>query len=93
MGSKYNKIDLIVREEGIMIEVKMIKEKDTNEKEFIEQLKNDIQSYYKYKFLKDLLIFVYDPQNKTRDVQNFYDLNGTQEIKDIRFNILVVIGN
>ncbi|MCB0044345.1 MAG: hypothetical protein KDD92_02825 [Caldilineaceae bacterium] len=93
VGAKYNKIDLIIREEGIMIEVKMIKEKDRDEKDFIEQLKNDIQSYYKYKFLKDLLIFVYDPQNKTRDIQNFYDLNGTQEINEVRFNIKVIVGN
>jgi hypothetical protein len=93
VGGKYNRIDLVIREEGIMIEVKMIKEKDRDEKDFIEQLKNDIQSYYKYHFLKELIIFVYDPQNKTGDIQNFYDLNGTQEINGIRFNIKVIVGN
>ena len=93
VGAKYSIIDLIVREEGIMIEVKMIKDKDRDEKDFVEQLKNDIQSYYKYNFLKELLIFVYDPQNKTRDIQNFYDLNGTQKIKEVKFNIRVIVGN
>lgn len=93
VGSKYNKIDLIIREEGLMIEVKMIKESDTDEKKFVEQLKNDIQSYYRYGFLKDLLIFVYDPQNKTKDSQNFYELNGAQEIQGIRFEVEAIVGN
>ena len=93
VGSKYNKIDLIIREEGLMIEVKMIKDSDTDEKKFVEQLKNDIQSYYRYRFLSDLLIFVYDPQNKTKDSQNFYELNGVQEIQGIRFNVEVIVGN
>lgn len=93
VGAKYNKIDLIIREEGLMIEVKMIKVSDDDEKPFVEQLKNDIQSYYRYPFLKDLLVYVYDPQSKTKDVQNFYELNGIQEIQGIRFNVEVIVGN
>lgn len=93
VGVKYNRIDLGVREEGIVIEAKMIKDSDNDEKEFIGQLKDDIQSYYRYSYLKDLIIFVYDPQNKTKDVNAFYDLNGTQEIQGIRFNIEVIVGN
>lgn len=93
VGPKFNKIDLILRKEGLMIEVKMIKDSDTDEKKFVEQLKNDIQSYYRYGFLKDLLIFVYDPQNKTKDSQNFYELNGVQEIQGVRFNVEVIVGN
>lgn len=92
VGPKSNKIDLIIREEGLMIEVKMIKKSDPNEKQFVEQLKNDIQSYYRYSFLKDLLIYVYDPENKTRDIQNFYELNGEQEIQGIRFGVDVIVG-
>ena len=76
-----------------MIEVKMIKVSDDDEKPFVEQLKNDIQSYYRYPFLKDLLVYVYDPQSKTKDVQNFYELNGIQEIQGIRFNVEVIVGN
>lgn len=93
VGAKYNKIDLILREHGLMIEVKMIKASDTDEKKFIEQLKNDIQSYYRYSYLRELLVIVYDPQNKTRDLQNFYELNGTQEIQGVRFEVQVIVGN
>ena len=93
VGVKYTLIDLIIREAGIIIEVKMIKKKDKNEKEFVEQLKIDIQSYYSYPYIDDLLIFVYDPENKTQDIQNFYVLNGEQEIQGSRFNVEVIVGN
>ncbi len=91
VGMKYNKIDLLIKEEGIMIEVKMMKESDTDEKEFIEQLKVDIQSYYRYNELKHLIMFVYDPQNKTRDLENFSTLNGEQEIQGKRFYVEIVV--
>lgn len=91
VGMKYNKIDLLIKEEGIMIEVKMIKESDTDEKELIEQLKVDIQSYYRYTELKHLFMFIYDPQNKTRDLENFITLNGEQEIQGKRFFVEVIV--
>lgn len=91
VGAKSNKIDLILRDEGILIEVKMIKESDTNEKAFIEQLKNDIQSYHTCEWLKHLLFFVYDPYSKTKDVHNFYDLNGQQTINGKIFTIEVIL--
>lgn len=91
VGHKSNRIDLILREEGILIEVKMIKEKDSNEKKFVEELKVDIQSYYECKWLKHLICFVYDPYGKTRDKQNFYDLNGTQTIKGVTFYVDVIL--
>lgn len=93
VGIKSNRIDLILREEGILIEVKMIKEKDSNEKKFIEELKVDIQSYYECKWLKHLICFVYDPFCKTRDKQNFFDLNGMQTIKDITFSVEVIVAS
>lgn len=92
VGVKSNKIDLILREEGILIEVKMIKESDSSEKDFIEQLKNDIESYYECKWLKHLVCYVYDPFGKTKTKQNFYDLNGNRTIKDISFSVEVILG-
>lgn len=86
-------VDLSVREEGIIVEAKMIKRTDSDEKKFISQLKNDIESYYIYPCLKELLVFVYDPENKTNDIQNFYSLNGMRENKGIRFNVEVFVGN
>ncbi len=54
VGVSSSKIDLIIREEGILIEVKMIKVSDANERTFIDDLKIDIQSYYQCKWLKKL---------------------------------------
>lgn len=93
VGATYTKIDMSIREVGVIIEVKMIKRSDSDERRFISQLKDDIESYYIYPYLKDLLIYVYDPENKTSDVQNFYSLNGIRENKGVRFNVDVVVGN
>ena len=92
VGSKSNRIDLILREEGILIEVKMIKEGDTNETKFVEELKTDIQSYHQCQWLQYLICFVYDPFDKTRSKQHFYDLNGNQSINGKSFEITVIIG-
>jgi hypothetical protein len=91
VGAKYNKIDLILRDQGILVEVKMIKKGDSNEKKFVEELKNDIQSYNKSQWLEHLICFVYDPFNKTKDKQNFYDLDGTQTIDENTFSVKVIV--
>lgn len=91
VGIKSNKIDLILREYGILLEVKMIKKSDSNEKNFVEQLKNDIQSYHNCQWLKHLLCLVYDPYSKTKDRQNFYDLAGDQTIKGRTFTVRVIV--
>jgi hypothetical protein len=91
VGAKSNKIDLILREEGILIEVKMLKQSDSNERDFVEQLKNDIQSYRNSQWLRHLIFFVYDPFSKTKDAHNFYDLNGEQSINGTAFTIEVVL--
>jgi hypothetical protein len=91
IGAKSNKIDLILREDAILIEVKMIKKSDSNEKTFIEELKNDIQSYRKSQWLRHLVFFVYDPFGKTKDVHNFYDLNGQQTINETTFSVEVIL--
>lgn len=93
VGTAFTKVDISFREEGVVMEVKMIKSSDSDEKKFISQLKDDIESYYIYPYLKDLLVYVYDPENKTSDVQNFYALNGIRENKGKRFSVEVVVGN
>lgn len=93
VGGKTTKIDLIIREEKILIEVKMIKEKDSNETHFIEQLKVDIESYHECKWLRKLFCFVYDPYKKTRDISNFNDLNGERTKSGHNFNVEVIVVN
>lgn len=93
VGGKSTKIDLILREEKILIEVKMIKEKDSNETHFIEQLKVDFESYHKCIWLEKLFCFVYDPFKKTRDISNFNDLNGDRTKGNHSYNVEVIVVN
>lgn len=93
VGSKTTKIDLIIREERILVEAKMIKEKDSNETHFIEQLKADFESYHECKWLGKLFCFVYDPYKKTRDISNFHDLNGERTKGEHNFNVEVIVAN
>ncbi|MDR6761911.1 hypothetical protein J2Y38_002120 [Flavobacterium sp. 2755] len=93
VGGKSTKIDLILREEKILIEVKMIKVKDSNETHFIEQLKIDFESYHQCKWMKKLFCFVYDPYKKTRDISNFNDLNGERTKGENNFNVEVIVVN
>ena len=93
VGGKSTKIDLILREEKILIEIKMIKAKDSNETHFIEQLKVDFESYHECKWLRKLFCFVYDPYKKTRDISNFNDLNGDRTKGEHNFNVEVIVTN
>ncbi|WP_295199527.1 hypothetical protein [uncultured Chryseobacterium sp.] len=93
VGGKTTKIDLIIREERILIEVKMIKEKDSNETHFIEQLKVDFESYHECKWLEKLFCFVYDPYKKTRDISNFNDLNGNRKKGEHQFDVEVIVAD
>lgn len=93
VGGKSTKIDLILREDKILIEVKMIKAKDSNETPFIEQLKVDFESYHECKWLRKLFCFVYDPYKKTRDISNFNDLNGERTKGIHKFNVEVIVAN
>jgi hypothetical protein len=93
VGGKSTKIDLILRGEEILIEVKMIKKTDSNEVHFIEQLKVDFESYHECKWLKKLFCFVYDPYRKTRDISNFGDLNGDRTKNNHSFNVELILVN
>ncbi|MEO5644058.1 MAG: hypothetical protein ABIQ40_16925 [Bacteroidia bacterium] len=93
VGAKSTKIDLILREEKILVEVKMIKKNDSNEKEFIEQLKIDFESYHECQWLGKLFCFVYDPYKKTNDVSNFDDLNGERKKGGHSFDVELIVAN
>lgn len=91
LGGRSTKIDLILKEEKILIEVKMIKDSDKNELHFIDQLKVDFESYHECKWLKKLFCFVYDPYNKTRDISNFQDLDGDRIKGEHKFNVELIV--
>jgi hypothetical protein len=91
VGGQSTKIDFILRDECILIEVKMIKEKDMNEMEFIKQLKIDFESYHECQWIKKLFCFIYDPFKKTGDISNFKDLNGDRTKNGHNFNVEVIL--
>ena len=92
-GIKSSRIDFILKEEKILIEVKMMKKNDSNEKDFIEQLKIDIESYHTSEWLDKLYCFVYDPFKKTKDISNFNDLNGDRTKGNHSYNVEVIVVN
>ena len=92
-GGTNSKVDLMIEKEGIDIELKMIKAKDKDEKEFVKQLKIDFNDYAAWNGLRDLIVFVYDPFNKTTNKNNFYSLEGQQIIRDVSFNVHIIVSN
>lgn len=95
-GGKTERADFIFKEFEIVLEIKMIKEKDTDEKEFIKQIKIDIESYYRSN-PRYMIFFIYDPENKTKDKNNFYDLQGITEKTDdtgsYKFEVITILKN
>lgn len=91
VGGKATRIDFILREDGILIEAKMIKEKDANEINFIEELKIDFESYHQCPWIKKLFCFVYDPYKKTKDIANFNDLNGNRTKGNHSYNVELIV--
>lgn len=69
-----SRIDINIPSEGIMIEIKMIKSKDKDHKKFIKELKEDVVNYSAWDKLRHLVLFVYDPYNKTTDDNDFSEL-------------------
>ena len=95
VGGTTARADFIFKEFEIVLEIKMIKESDRDEKEFIRQIKEDILSYYRYE-PKYMIFYVYDPLDKTKDEQTFKDLEkkikyqDKDNINEIETEIIVI---
>ena len=63
-------IDICFPDRKIYIEVKMLKDKDDDEKKIIDELKKDMFDYNQEE-VENLIIFVYDPFKKIKDKDNF----------------------
>lgn len=90
-GGKVSIIDFIIPSERIGFEIKYLFDYDKNEKKLIDSLKKDIQSYYKYPYLDHFIIFINDPFHKTKDKNNFHDLEGSQTIKGYTFEVKAIV--
>jgi hypothetical protein len=89
-GSQSSRIDFSLQEEGILIEVKMLR-KDYNEDRCIGDLKKDIESYHAWKELKTLFCFVYDPERQSKDKHNFKQLEGKRTKNGHTFEVKVIV--
>lgn len=83
-------IDICFPERKIYIEIKMLKEKDKNEKEIIDQLKKDMFDYDQ-KDVAKLIIFIYDPFKKIKDKDNFNDFEKARD--GANYSCKVIIQN
>lgn len=96
VGGKTERADFIFKEFGIILEIKMIKETDKDEKEFVKQIKIDIESYYREN-PQYLIFFIYDPQKKTTNNNNFYDLQAIIEKEDetgkYKYEVITILCN
>ena len=84
------KLDFVLIEEGIIIEVKQIREEEKNDKKFIQQIKIDLQSYHVLDYLKEIIFYVYAPK-AIQDVNNFYELEGPQTINNKSFDVKIIV--
>jgi hypothetical protein len=91
IGGRGSRIDLVLKEYGILIETKMIKNSDQNENKYIKELKEDFESYHSFPGIKNLIVFVYDPFRKTRDRNNFISLSGLRKKNEIEYHVEVIV--
>ena len=96
VGGKTERTDFMFKEFGIILEIKMIKESDKDEKEFVKQIKVDIESYYREN-PKYIIFFIYDPQKKTINNNNFYDLQSIIKKEDetgkYEYEVITILSN
>ncbi len=89
-GGKSTRLDFVLMEEGVIIEVKQINECEKNDSKFIDQLKIDIESYHVLDYLTDLIFYIYAPK-AIQDINNFLELQGERNIKGKIFNVKVIV--
>ena len=89
-GGKSTRLDFVLMEEGIIIEVKQINESEKNDSKFTDQLKIDIESYHVLDYLTDLIFYIYAPK-AIQDINNFLELQGERNIKGKTFNVKIIV--
>ena len=90
--------DEIIEEKGYFILpselfCNVVKKADKDETSFIKQIKVDFNDYATWAELKDLIVFIYDPYNKTTNKNNFYELSGRKVINNADFNVHIIVSN
>ncbi|MEZ4887641.1 MAG: hypothetical protein R3E32_23105 [Chitinophagales bacterium] len=89
-GGKSTRLDFVLEQEGLIIEVKQISQSEINDKKFTDQIKVDLQSYHVLDYLKQIIFFIYAP-NAIQDITNFKELEGEQTIQGKTFDVKVIV--
>lgn len=89
-GGKSTRLDFVLMEEGIIIEVKQINESEKNDSKFTDQVKIDIESYHVLDYLTDLIFYIYAPK-AIQDINNFLELQGERNVKGKTFNVKIIV--
>lgn len=90
LAGSSKRIDLVIPNENIVIEVKYIRKND-KVVDFIKQLNEDISSYQRHPNTQTLYGFVFDPFHKIVNKNEFYELNGERSFKGIKYNVEIII--
>ncbi|GHF68575.1 hypothetical protein [Streptomyces griseosporeus] len=86
------RIDLIVKDEGILIECKYVRDA-AHAKKIASELQIDFESYHWHPDCRRLFAYIYDPNHFIADPESFSkDLNGLRRKQDHEFLVSVVIG-
>ncbi|MGX1975015.1 PD-(D/E)XK nuclease domain-containing protein [Streptomyces kronopolitis] len=86
------RIDLIVKDEGILIECKYVRDA-RHAKTVASELQVDFESYHWHPDCRRLFAYVYDPNHYIADPESFTkDLNGLRRKQDHEFLVSIVIG-
>ena len=84
-------IDIVIPDQHIVIELKIIKEVN-KEKDIVEQLKIDFESYHTHPACKKLIAFVYDPNTVIKDPTKIInDLSGKRTKGEHSFDVEIII--
>ncbi len=83
-----HRIDLVLHDLGIYIEVKMIKDQDKDKvKNFKHQIEEDIVGYSVNKDLKHLIFFTYDPNGYVDNEQHFKESQSEVKNNGITYSV------
>lgn len=91
LAGKSSRIDLAIPELGLLIEVKMIRDRDHG-RSVVDELKIDFESYHSYANCKRLLCVIYDPSHYMQDPEQVSnELSGLRTKGSHTFNVEVRI--
>ncbi|MEF9882702.1 hypothetical protein [Streptomyces sp. P9-A4] len=86
------RIDLVVKEAGIVVECKYVRDA-RHAKKVADELRIDFESYHSHAECRRLFAYIHDPHNYIVDPEEFMrDLGGLRKKGDSEFTVTVIVG-